>query len=377
MSDNPRAALTQARRVVIKVGTGVVTRSDGALALGRLGRLVENIADLRAGGREVLLVSSGAVGLGAQRLGLDTPRKLIDRQACAAAGQGALVGLYNDLFERLGLLGAQVLLTETDFSDRTRYQNLNQTLERLLRLGVVPIINENDTVSTAELAMSEGQVFGDNDRLSALLASRVDADALILLTNVDGIHTLPPGQQGSELVPVFDDAVTIQSDGPSEQGRGGMTTKIEAAQVATHAGVTVVVASGMQPDTPLHVLAGEPVGTVFPPRMAMKGRKRWLAFASSVKGTVVVNEGAHRALLDQKASLLPRGVVRVEGEFIAGDVVAITTENGVEVGRGRCNLTSGDARAALGLHSSDLGRSRSKRCMIHRDHIAILEEVNR
>lgn len=371
-----RQNLRQARRIVVKVGTAVLTRPDGRLALSRMANLVEQIADLLQDGRQVLLVSSGAVGIGVERLGLSgTPTRLVERQACAAVGQGALVSTYNDLLERLGHLGAQVLLTEDDFADRSRYVNLQHTLERLLSLGVLPILNENDTVSTAELELTDGVVFGDNDRLSALLASRMDADLLVLLSDVEGVYSKPPGAEGAEVVEVFSPETEVDLWAGSARGRGGMHSKIEAARVATVAGVAVVVASGVEPDTLRRVVDGDIVGTFFPPDRQSNSRKRWLTFAATARGRLVVNSGAREALEDRKASLLPSGVVAVEGEWSAGDVVGIVDEAGADFARGMANCSSTDARTAMGRHSTELGSSRGDRCLVHSENLAILQEV--
>ncbi|MEE2750034.1 MAG: glutamate 5-kinase [Myxococcota bacterium] len=371
-----RQNLGQARRIVVKVGTAVLTRPDGRLALARMAHLVEQIGDLLQEGRQVLLVSSGAVGIGVERLGLpDTPTRLVERQACAAVGQGALVSTYNDLLERLGHVGAQVLLTEDDFSDRGRYVNLQHTLERLLSLGVLPILNENDTVSTAEIEMTDGAVFGDNDRLSALLASRMEADLLVVLSDVEGVYTQPPGAEGAEVVGVFSPNTEVVLGAGSARGRGGMQSKIEAARVANLAGVAVVVASGVETNTLRRVAQGECVGTFFPPDRQSNSRKRWLRFATTARGRLVVNSGARQALEDRKASLLPSGVVAVEGEWSAGEVVGIADETGADFARGMANCSSTDARSSMGCHSTELGSTRGDRCLVHSENLAILQEV--
>ncbi len=371
-----REILKDARRIVVKVGTAVLAREDGRPALGRMAHVVEQIVDLLRSGKQVLLVSSGAVGLGAERLGMKgPPTRLVDRQVCAAVGQGSLVATYTDLLERLGQVGAQVLLTEDDFSDRTRYVNLQRTLERLLALGVMPILNENDTVSTAELEITEGAVFGDNDGLSALLASRMEADLLIILSDVDGVYSAPPGEANAVRIPLWSRNMQVELGPDSPLGRGGMGSKLEAARVASLSGVSVVIANGGTPGIIREVVEGKDVGTLVPADRQGNSRKRWLAFATSARGTLVVNRGARQALEERKASLLPRGVVGVEGEWSAGEVVVIADEEGLAFARGMANCSSTDARASLGRHSTEIGSSRGDRCLVHSENLAILQEV--
>jgi glutamate 5-kinase len=367
VSGAARERLRAARRVVVKVGTAVVARPDGRLALGRMGALVEQLQALRDGGRQVLLVTSGAVGLGAERLGFERkPVTVVDRQACAAAGQSSLMAFYDALFSRLGGRCAQVLLTEDDFKVRRRHVHLSATLERLLELGVVPVINENDVVSTAEIALHGPTVFGDNDRLSALVASGTQADVLVVLTDVDGVHTGPPGTPGAERISVYDPEVEVTIGAGSSQGRGGMLAKIRSARVGAQAGVDVVVASGHDPGAIGRIFAGEDVGTLFPREGALSGRRRWLAFATAPEGRLLINAGAADALLKRNASLLLPGVIAVEGSFEAGAVVSVCDAAGTELARGRCDREAEALRASLG--SSARGRP-----IIHRDHVVILE----
>jgi len=360
----PRSALSRARRVVVKVGTGVVARPDGGLALGRVGALVEQITALRARGVDVLLVSSGAVGLGAARLGFDgRPESVVDRQACAAAGQGALVAFYDGLFQRLGGTCAQVLLTEEDFHFRQRFDNLTATLERLLELGAVPVLNENDTLSTAELALEKGAVFGDNDRLSALVAVYMHADALVILSDVDAVYTRPPGTEGAERIAEWGQGTTFEEGAGSALGRGGMGSKIGAARLAARGGVPALITSGDARDGLSRVLAGEDLGTLFPAQAGLARRKAWLAFATAPAGEISVNEGARQALVERGASLLPVGMVDVHGDFAAGDVVRIT-QHGAEIARGVA------ARSAVHLRA-ELGSAERARPAVHRDHLVI------
>jgi glutamate 5-kinase len=260
------------QRIVVKLGTNVIMRADGKVALGLLCGLVEQIAALRAQGVEVLVVSSGAVGLGVERLGLaERPTAVEEVQACAAVGQSRLMALYEDAFDRLGCRIAQVLLTEDDFRDPVRHSNLRATLRSLLSLGVIPIVNENDTVSTMELdrpaeSMQRERIFGDNDKLSALLMKHVDADLLVLLSDVDGLYDRHPADAGARLltdVERIDDSILALAHGGNGRGRGGMISKLESARIALEAGKPVIIANGRTPQVLERIVAGEAVGTRF------------------------------------------------------------------------------------------------------------------
>ncbi|MBK9064113.1 MAG: glutamate 5-kinase [Acidobacteria bacterium] len=271
-----RQRVAEARRIVVKAGTNVIMRDDGAVALGRLYGLIESVATLRKQGRDVLIVSSGAVGLGAQRLRLEKkPGSLALKQACAAIGQSRLMSVYEEGFEKMGLSTAQVLLTEDDFADKARFSNLSATLEKLFELGVVPILNENDTVSTAELVTPDGAdarrgFFGDNDRLSALVMSKVKADVLVILSDVDGLFTGNPAHdRAAKLIPLvreMTDEVARYADGAGARGRGGMASKLDAARIATRAGGIAVIANGRTPGILDRLFGGEPMGTLFVPQ---------------------------------------------------------------------------------------------------------------
>jgi glutamate 5-kinase len=381
--------IDQARRVVIKLGTAVLMREDGSPALSRFYSFIESIADLKRGGREVLLVSSGAVGLGAQQLNLPRKPQLLPlRQACAAVGQGRLMALYANGFDRLGVTTAQVLLTEEDFSNRQRYLNLRGTLARLLELGALPIINENDTVSTEELESEESspQVrvnFGDNDKLSALVASKTEAELLVILTDVDGLYTAEPSSLDARLIP-FVSEITPEIESlargaadSSKVGRGGIGTKIEAARIAAHSGCATVIAGGKLPDIITRIFAGEAVGTFFQPQPGLPGKRRWIAYATTVKAALVVNQGARRALVEGKASLLAAGVTAVRGAFERGDVVSVLDEREQEFARGIVNYSSDETRRISGQHSTkidELIENRNHDALITRDNIAFLEK---
>ena len=297
--DADRQKLKNARRVVVKVGTAVVANSDGTMALSRMGALVESLKELRAEGREVMLVSSGAVGLGRVQLGLtkeqiSNPENFIDKQACAAAGQEMLMSMYHMMFSRLGVRAAQVLITQGDLLDRQKYMLLTDTLDKLTELGTVPIVNENDVVTGG----SKGpQVFSDNDNLSAILASGASADGLALLTDVEAVFTKPPDEPGAERIKVWGKGSEVVLGEKSGMGRGGMGSKINAAVVAAVGGVTTCVASGYDLGNIRKVFAGEDIGTLFPGRSRPNKRQRWLTLATGSAGSITVSDQFHEAML--------------------------------------------------------------------------------
>jgi len=372
-----RAAVARSRRTVIKVGTRVLTDDDGRIALARFSGVVDAAARLRRRGVDVLVVSSGAVGLGREALGLPAvPDELEERQACAAVGQGLLMSLYREGFARLGLVCAQVLLTQGDFEHRSRYLNLRNTLTALLRRGAVPVINENDAVATEELAPAEvdsRRVFGDNDRLSALVAAELDADLLVLLTDVDGVYDRDPRRDpGARLL------ATVEDPGPgsgivagtgSAAGRGGMRSKLGAAAVASRAGCQAVIASGIDPTALPRVLAGEEVGTWVPAGRGLAARRRWIAFAVAPRGVLHLDAGAVEAVRHRNASLLPAGVQRVEGAFAAGDVVELRGPGGDAVGRGVVFCDAATARRWCAGDPPDWIRNRH--ALVNRRHLAL------
>ncbi|MGB7462864.1 MAG: glutamate 5-kinase [Candidatus Acidiferrum sp.] len=362
--------LRTAKRVVIKLGTSTVTGTQGELSSERIEPIVQAIANLQTDHRQVILVSSGAVGLGRGWLGLH-PSRLKDmatKQACAAVGQSLLMEAYKRLFGAYGVKTAQVLLTEEDFSNWRRYSNLRRTMEKLIGFGVLPIVNENDTVSTAELETvgdrARSAAFSDNDRLAALVMSGLEADALILLTNVDGLlgtetstkHKPTGSGIRPQLIPLISKVtpeLRAVASGPSQSGRGGMVTKLEAAEIAMNCGGVAVIANGNRPETLPRIFAGEPEGTVFLPSGRMKGKRRWLAYAAGVRGRVVVDAGAQRAITRGKASLLSTGVLRVERPFAPMDVVSIANVDGNEFARGVANCASEAATTTRVLFTRD------------------------
>jgi len=379
--------LRAARRAVIKLGTGIVTGADGQFNVENLAPVARTIAELKKDGRQVVLVSSGAVGLGRGRLGLHRDRlnDLVMRQACAAVGQSLLMHEYEKLFQAHGIHLAQVLLTEGDFVDRSRYSNLRQTMEALLKLGVLPIVNENDTVSTAELdylnIRAGERIFSDNDRLAALVMSHIDADVLVLLTDVDGLMRLGPSdsRDAAVVIPLVEEispGLKSLALGPSEGGRGGMLTKLDAAEIAMQAGGVAVIANGKKPDTLDRIFHGEPAGTVFLSKTRMAGKRRWIAYAAGVRGRVVVNAGARDALTGGKASLLASGVIRVEGEFEAAEVVSIVDGEGLEFARGISDYSRGDAEGMIGNGSKGPANGRASgraSVLVKRDNIVLLD----
>ena len=378
---NCRKSLRAARRVVIKLGTSTVTEPTGELCEERVVPIVRGIAELLGEKRQVVLVTSGAVGLGRWALGLHAARlkDMAVKQACAAAGQGLLMAAYKKLFEEHSVKVAQVLLTEEDFSNWRRYSNLRRTMEKLIGFGVLPIVNENDTVSTAELEeKGEGRkaAFSDNDRLAALAMSGLEADALVLLTNVPGLLRSKGGAAETlSYVPQINAELRALAAGPSLSGRGGMTTKLEAASIAMNCGGTAVIASGQDSNALQKIFAGEKQGTVFAPGPRMKGKRRWIAFAAGVSGRVVVDGGAHRAITAKKASLLSGGVVRVEKQFDAMDVVSIVDQDGREFARGIANC--GSAEAFAENEASREGAAQSKNQVIFtRDNIVLIEAAS-
>ena len=375
-------------RIVVKIGTNVVCRENGEFAMGRLYSIIEELVDCHRSGKQIILVSSGSISLGMESLRLDDrPETLVDKQACAAIGQTRLMAAYQHALDRFDIATAQVLLTEEDFVHRGRYLNLRNTLTRLLELGVLPIVNENDTVSTSEIETHiEGQgsvVFGDNDVLSALVASKLGAELLILLSDVDGFYDGPPdnptANKISTITEITPEIVSLAS-GKSRGGRGGMRTKLQAAKIATHSGSRVVLAQGSKPGVIKSILQGEEVGTMFIPRKPLSSRKRWIAFASTVSGTIRVNKGARDALVKRKASLLFAGVDNLDNDFNNGDIVSILDESGDEFARGIVNYSSKDAKDLVGRKSDEIIAIRKTTEatsypaeFIHCDNIVILQ----
>lgn len=370
MSEGLRPEITGAHRVVVKVGSSSLTDRSGALDPVRLEALVEALVALRGRGTDVVLVSSGAMASGMRPLRLKhRPRDLASKQAAAAVGQSLLVGHYGTLFARHGLTVGQVLLTVEDVARRDHYRNALRTFTRLLELGVVPIVNENDTVATHEIR------FGDNDRLAALVAHLVGADALVLLSDVDALYTAHPADPAAERITEVadvDDLVVDTSGKGAEVGTGGMETKLQAARIATSSGIPVVLAAAADV---ARALAGEPVGTLFHPTGKRRARRlMWLAYASQSQGELVLDAGAVRAVAERKASLLPAGIVAVRGSFAAGDPVRLVAEDGAVIARGLVNYDAAELPAMIGRSTHDLAAelgSHFDREVVHRDDLVL------
>jgi glutamate 5-kinase len=372
----PRRPLGHVRRLVVKVGSGLVASAEGGADQACIERLAGDVAAVRAG-REVVLVTSGAILTGMARLALpQRPRSIPEKQAAAAVGQSALMWHYEAAFKRHGIAVGQVLLTAQDISDRARYLNARNTLQTLLHLDVLPVVNENDTVAVEEIKV------GDNDNLSALVASLIEADLLVLLTDVDGLYTEDPAVNPDARRIDTVDAVTpeierLVYDRAGRISVGGMATKLEAAQKAAASGIPMVIASGRAPGVLARVVGGEAVGTYFRPRAdRLTARKRWIAFAVPPQGRLTVDAGALRALTREGRSLLPSGVVAVDGAFAAGEVVALVTEgDGREIGRGLVNFDAAELRKIRGGKTTEIEERlgyKSVDEVIHRDNLVIL-----
>ncbi len=370
MSETRRSEIAGARRLVVKVGSSSLTDARGALDSARVERLVEALASLRERGQDVVLVSSGAMAAGMKPLKLKRrPTDLASKQAAAAVGQSQLVGHYGTYFGRHGLTVGQVLLTVEDVARQDHYRNALRTFTRLLELGVVPIVNENDTVATHEIR------FGDNDRLAALVAHLVGADALVLLSDVDALYTAHPSAAGAERISeVADiDLLQVDTDGKgAEIGTGGMATKLQAARIATASGIPVVLGSAEVAD---QLLAGEPIGTLFLPTGKRRARKlMWLAYASVTRGELVLDAGAVKAVTERKASLLPAGITEVRGTFEAGDPVKLVNEAGRVVARGLVNYDSSELPEMIGRSTRELAANLGEhfeREVVHRDDLIV------
>jgi glutamate 5-kinase len=368
--------LTGCKRIVVKVGSSLVTNQGAGLDINALGNWARQIATLNAGGHEVVLVSSGAIAEGMQRLGWKKrPASIHDLQAAAAVGQMGLVQAYESCFRQHGLHAAQVLLTHADLADRERYLNARTTLTTLLSLRVIPIINENDTVVTDEIK------FGDNDTLGALVTNLIEADVLIILTDQDGLYTADPRKDAAATLvsaALAGDAQLERMAGAagSQIGRGGMLTKVLAAKRAARSGAHTVIASGHEPDVLLRLIRGESIGTLLTaPMLSLAARKQWLADHLQVAGKLVLDSGAIRALRSEGKSLLPIGIKSVSGEFNRGAVVTCVSEDGKDIARGLSNYSAAEARRIAGHASKEieslLGYGGDTE-VIHRDNLVLL-----
>jgi len=365
------------RLVVVKVGTGTLTASDGKLDEEEMRRLARQIAEAVKRGEKIVLVTSGAVAAGMAELGFPPkPNDIVFRQASAAAGQSVLMDKYRAFFREYDLKVAQILLTSEDLSNRTSYLHTCNVLRMLLKLGVVPIINENDVTSVEELQpLSKGYKvnFSDNDMLSVLVANAIKADLVVILSDVEGIYTADPHKPNAKIMRTIDnitDEFKHSLGGKSRLGRGGIQSKIKAAEIASKCGTPVVVANGRRENVLTDILAGEEVGTYFQPQSQMPAVKRWIAYGASVKGQISVNEGAKQAIF-KGSSLLPVGVTGVSGHFDAGDVVSLVDQNNCKFARGDSNYNSGELSLIKGLKITEvkkkLGISRPKDVIEHRN----------
>lgn len=359
------------KTVVVKVGTSTLTGGKQNLDIDYMADLVRQLCKVADEGHKVVLVTSGAIRLGMAALGLKPTLSLSEKQAAAAVGQSLLMHTYRELFARHGRQVGQILLTREDVEDRERFLNARQTFHQLLRWSVIPIVNENDTVSTEEIR------FGDNDTLAALTALATDADMVILLSDVDGFY-IKPNKGTPQLVheiSELDDLIWRSAGKAGGLGTGGMVSKLQAAEVTMNCGILLVLANGRTQNVIPRIINGEPLGTRFMPKRNLPARKRWLAFAPRVKGQIIVNEGAKQSLIAQSGSLLPAGVVKVLGEFNAGEVVALVDESGVQFAKGITNHAADEIREIAGLRTDRaikiLGKNKKPE-VIHRDNLVIL-----
>jgi glutamate 5-kinase len=368
---------TAADLVVVKVGTRVLTGPDGRLNESRIAALAEELNGLAEAGRRMVLVSSGAVGAGLGQLNLPRrPTDLSQLQAVAAIGQCHLVQTYDRYFRGHGRHAAQVLLTAEDIEHRARYLNVRNTILRILDFQAIPIINENDTVAVAELQTT----FGDNDRLAAMVTNLIQAPLLVLLSGVEGLYDRDPQAPGAVSIPtvtrIDDDIRALVVDRLTGLSKGGMASKIRAAEIVTTSGASAVIASGREPGNLARILNGEPIGTLFVAQGAhVRSRKRWIGYAAKPKGYLVLDDGACRAVVEQGRSLLAIGLVEIQGSFAKGDCVGLKKTSGEEVARGLCNYNSQELGKIRGLKTDAIAAALGH-CpyteVVHRDNLAIL-----
>lgn len=380
-----RSEFIKAKRIVIKLGTNVLRNDEGYVSLPRIYTFIEDIANLVKSGKEVIIITSGAVSMGKKRLNLDDTKGTAIKQACAAIGQSKLMSIYENGFDTYGLTAAQILLTEDDFSIRERYLSLRTTFNKLLELGVIPVINQNDTVSTLDVALrvveEDMQVcFSDNDKLSALVASELDADLLIILSDINGLYDsnpkVNPNAKLIKSVSEVTDEILSLASGASEGGRGGMETKLLAAHMVTRFGGKVLIANGKEPYVIKRIFEGEDLGTMFlPTDENLSDKKRWIGYATNIIGKIVVNNGAKQALIKEEKSLLPIGVIKIKNSFNKGDVVSILDEDNNEFARGIVNYDSDSCKKLIGKHSDNIVEIlgfKNYDAIITRDNITIL-----
>ena len=372
---NTREQIKDAKRIVVKVGTSTLLYPNGKINLYRIEHLARELSDLASQGREVILVTSGAIGAGMVRMGLsERPDSMQEKQALASVGQVLLMHLYDKFFTEYGQVAGQVLLTKENFANHNQYINARNTLMAMLKKGIIPVINENDAVTVAEVKI------GDNDTLSATVAAIVDADVLIILSDIDGVYdanpqTHPEARLLSEIKEITSAVEAMAGGAGSSVGTGGMATKIEAAKIATAAGVTMFIASGGENGMLSRIIAGEDVGTVFPPKDAhLRARKGWLAFGKRISGILVVDEGCVKAL-KRGSSLLAAGILATEGEYSAGSTVRVLTADYQEIARGTIAYDASAVAKIKGRKTSDFtdiidGEIHDE--VIHRDNMVLM-----
>ena len=372
---NTREQIKDAKRIVVKVGTSTLLYPNGKINLYRIEHLARELSDLASQGREVILVTSGAIGAGMVRMGLsERPDSMQEKQALASVGQVLLMHLYDKFFTEYGQVAGQVLLTKENFANHNQYINARNTLMAMLKNGIIPVINENDAVTVAEVKI------GDNDTLSDTVAAIVDADVLIILSDIDGVYdanpqTHPEARLLSEIKEITSAVEAMAGGAGSSVGTGGMATKIEAAKIATAAGVTMFIASGGENGMLSRIIAGEDVGTVFPPKDAhLRARKGWLAFGKRISGILVVDEGCVKAL-KRGSSLLAAGILATEGEYSAGSTVRVLTADYQEIARGTIAYDASAVAKIKGRKTSDFtdildGEIHDE--VIHRDNMVLM-----
>ncbi|NTW04759.1 MAG: glutamate 5-kinase [Peptococcaceae bacterium] len=349
-----RKELSVLKRIVVKIGSSSIAHKNGKPNLARLEILVKELANLRSRGVEVILVTSGAIGVGNNRLGfLKRPQTIPEKQAAAAVGQGLLMHIYEKLFSEYGVTVGQILLTKEDFSDRRRFLNARNTLYALMNLGVIPIINENDTVAIDEIRV------GDNDTLAALVGGLADIDLLILLSDVDGLYSCDPRTNKdagliSEVLEVNEEIEALAGGAGSCLGTGGMATKVQAAKIAVQSGFIMALANADEKEVIQKIVSGESIGTIFWPQGKMEHKKRWIAFSSTVQGKIIIDKGASQALLFKGKSLLPSGILGVDGVFEIGNTVSVVESNDREIARGIVNYSSQDIVKIKGCQSEEI-----------------------
>lgn len=370
-----RSNLKDAKRIVVKIGTSTLTHDTGKMNFFRIEKLVRELSDLVNQGKEIILVTSAAVSAGMDRLGMkERPKTIPEKQAVAAIGQGILMHTYEKLFGEYGQIVAQVLLTREDSVKRTRYANSRNTLLTLLNMGVIPIVNENDAVAIDELKI------GDNDTLSAMVASIVDADILIILSDVEGVFTDNPQKNPdarllSEIGDITPEIEALSGETGSLRGTGGMYTKIQAGKIAVNSGVTMLIASGSRDGVLREILNGLNIGTIFISKEnRLQIRKRWLAFGARIHGSVIVDAGCEQALA-AGSSLLAAGIKQVEGEFEQGKTIRILSLSGREIARGLANYNAEETRRIMGLHTNEIAEVLGHKPydeVVHRDNMTLL-----